>query len=304
MLKLNKKLYINLIIVLTISFTFFLGILLYFDEKHYNQNKEILSKPDELITVSNPNEKQMKPIKKDLDKDINTTSYDYFVQGTSKSNIDIEIYAVPSGIQQIFLDDTSYVNINEKNDNFEIKDDEIYVYKEFLEIYSNIKYIDVPIKLNNGNEVTKRYKIIGYFTIEGQDVSSNINEIVYDANEKEVHGRTSFIIKQPENLDFYKENTATIIYTKNVEKTLSLLDMYNVEYNAPILWKNMLNEEIKKTKIMESIIIIILYITLGINIKSIGSNTLERRKYEVGIQRTVGAKKKNIVFQEPVKKSL
>ena len=61
--------------------------LLYFDEKHYNQNKEILSKPDELITVSNPNEKQMKPIKKDLDKDINTTSYDYFVQGTSKSNI-------------------------------------------------------------------------------------------------------------------------------------------------------------------------------------------------------------------------
>lgn len=66
----------------------------------------------------------------------------------------------------------------------------------------------------------------------------------------------------------------------------------------------MLNEEIKKTKIMESIIIIILYITLGINIKSIGSNTLERRKYEVGIQRTVGAKKKNIVFQEPVKKSL
>ena len=182
--------------------------------------------------------------------------------------------------------------IEEKNDNFEIKDDEIYVYKEFLEIYSNIKYIDVPIKLNNGNEVTKRYKIIGYFTIEGQDVSSNINEIVYDANEKEVHGRTSFIIKQPENLDFYKENTATIIYTKNVEKTLSLLDMYNVEYNAPILWKNMLNEEIKKTKIMESIIIIILYITLGINIKSIGSNTLERRKYEVGIQRTVGAKKK------------
>lgn len=297
MLKLNKKLYINLIIVLTISFTFFLGILLYFDEKHYNQNKEILSKPDELITVSNPNEKQMKPIKKDLDKDINTTSYDYFVQGTSKSNIDIEIYAVPSGIQQIFLDDTSYVNINEKNDNFEIKDDEIYVYKEFLEIYSNIKYIDVPIKLNNGNEVTKRYKIIGYFTIEGQDVSSNINEIVYDANEKEVHGRTSFIIKQPENLDFYKENTATIIYTKNVEKTLSLLDMYNVEYNAPILWKNMLNEEIKKTKIMESIIIIILYITLGINIKSIGANTLERRKYEVGIQRTVGAKKKDIVFQ-------
>ncbi len=297
MLKKNKRLYVNLVVVLTLSFAFSLGMMLYFDGKIFNDNKEIISKPEELITISNPNEKQMLSIKKEIDKNSAAVSYDYYMQGIRKNEIDFEIYAIPSNLKHLYLDDTSYVNINGKDDIFNLGDDEIYVYREFFDIYKDLKYIELPIKLKKGKQVIKRYKIKGYFDLEGRDSDYDTNEIVYDKESGEYQGRTSVIIKKSEDIDFYIENTATIIYTKSQERIMNLLNMYNIEYNAPILWKNSINEEIKNTRIMECILIVILYVLLGINIQSIAANTLEKRKYEIGVQRTIGAKKRDIIFQ-------
>lgn len=297
MLKINKKLYINLSIALVLSFTFSLGVLLYFDEKDYNESKEVLSKPEELIAISNPNKEKIGPIKRFIDGDKLTVSYDYYMQGTRKNEIDFEVYMIPSNIKSMYLDDTSYININGENDIIDLDDDEVYVYKEFMEICGRQKYIDVPIRLNNGEEITKKYRVKGYFEIEGNEFEHNTNEIVYDVEIGKYCGRTSLIIVDKEKMDLYKENSATIIYTKNHEKIISLLNMHNIEYNAPILWKNTINEEMYKTKILECIVLVFTYIILGMNIQSIAVNTLEKRKYEIAVQRTVGANKKDIIFQ-------
>lgn len=291
----NLKIYINMIIVLIISFSFCFGVLLYFDEKSYDENKFISAKPNQLITISNPNSTKNNIIKRKMRDNNEVFLYSCSQQGTSLQNLEIEIYMIPKDMKNIYLDDMSHININSNNEIADLKEGEVYLHKSFYDLYKKIKYINLPIRMSNGENIIKRYFVKGYFEIDGE--MNQINDVDYSNESTSPTGRTSVIINKISNKDVFEENTFDIIYSKNIEKTLSILRQINVEYNSVLELKNDMKNNMRTIIVIETIVMILVYIFLGFNVKSIVANTFEKRKYEISVQRTIGAKRINIIAQ-------
>lgn len=285
MLLLNSKIYINLIRVLVISFAFILGVLGYFDGKIYNENSFILSRPKELITISNPSQKALKKIKK-IEAKNKSNFFEVTVNGSEWNGITYEVYYVPNNMSQIYLDDYTYIDIDNCNKKNKLKNNEIYLEKKLYTRVKNKKIIKIPIKTKNGKSFIKEYRIKGFFEKKGL----NNNEI-------EDEYRYSVIVSSDDNCDYFVDSQFVVIFSQKSDLVAKQLEQLGVSYNSVLEWQNDAKSEIKSKRIITSIILIFLYIILGINVRSISENTLEKRKFEIAVQRTIGAEKREIAIQ-------
>ena len=302
MFKKNIKDYKFVIIVMILSFCFVLNLLLYFDTTIYNENKETFSSPKELVTISNPDAQSIELLESKLKREEKTIYYNYYYQGAEKDGITYETFFVPNNIQQFYFDDTSSISLDKSENMISLKKNEIYVSKDFYD-YLNQKnnadmHIDLPVDMKDSSQIVRRYYVRGWFEIN-QNQERDVYYLNYNEDFDEWEGRVAIMARQDSvpNETVEQENTITVIYSKKIKNVIDILSTLGIEYNSPLEWQENAKIIIRSAILSECIIIVVLYILLGINIRSIAINTLNKRKFEIGVRRAIGAKKTDIIMQ-------
>lgn len=210
--------------------------------------------------------------------------------------LNYEIYYVPDKMQMFCWDDTEEIKVHGKDSKINLEKNEVYVckalYKYLKKDNQGTKYIDIPIKYNNSQYETRRYYVKDWFEM-------NNNNITYNLQTHQIEGR-AFILVPQSSLGEKKidaENSVEIIYTNNISEVLSILSTFGMKYNAPYEWEQVANENRQLQIYVKMIVAIVLYVLLGINVYSSFANTLNKRKYEIGIRKSMGATNKDIIMQ-------
>lgn len=287
MVKKTWRMYSFLIITMSLSLSFLLSFLVYTDTKEYNDNKEIFSKSRRIITLSNPDMDKVDKLEEKLNSIEETIYYRYMHQGSeyeSSMGTDFEIYFIPSNIQKFYFDDFTCLDL--QSDNVRLEKNEVYVSKSLFyrmnEDGEGRKYIDVPIRYKNNLNVVRFYA-----------------KTYYNKSKEETDYRERVFISlndvQIEKLDY--ENIGVGIFTNKLSEVISLLQTYGLEYNSVYELQEARKRVIREDIYVKAIIVVVLYFLLGVNIYSSFNNTLDKRKFEIGVRRAIGASKREIVIQ-------
>lgn len=299
MIKKKWREYKYLFVTMILSFSFLLGFLVYSDTMLFNTYKDVYSKNESIITISNPNIKKKNVVNTKLAGEDGTVYYEYEYQGamsTISDFLNYEIYYVPDRMQMFCWDDTEEIKVHGKDSKIRLEENEVYVckslYKYLKKEEQGIKYIDIPIEYSDSEYEVRRYYVKDWFEM-------NNDEITYNFQTNQIEGRASILVPQSslQGKKIDAENTVEIIYTNNVCEVLSVLSTFGITYNAPCEWKQIADQSRQVQVGVKMLVVIVLYVLLGINIYSSFANTLNRRKYEIGIRKSMGATNKDIVVQ-------
>ena len=281
------KEYLFLIITMSLSLSFLLGFFVYTDTAEYNENKELFSKPKQLITLSNPDKNKLDMLEENLKEEDKIEYYKYMQQGVEyKSHMgeEYEIYFIPSNLQTLFFDDLTSLALTSGN-KIKLNKEEVYVsytlFQGLPKDKNGKKYIDLPIKYKHNNETVKRYYVKECYNLKGEFVREKVF--------------VSLNSVQTEKIDY--ENIGVGIITNKLDGMISLLQTLGIDYISPYELQEAQKLAIRTDIYTKLVIAIILYILLGVNIYSSFNNTLNKRKFEIGVRRAVGARKRDITLQ-------
>lgn len=298
MVEKNKQSYLFLSVTIVISFSFLLGFLTYSDTNIYNSHKEIFAVPKELVIIHNQNAGKMQLLKKKAQMMENTFCYSYYTQQNydyTLGEVAYEVAFVPSNMQTFYFDEQSKVTIKNGRD-ISLRENEAIVcesiYPYLKKNKDRIAYIDLPLQQMDGKVVYKRYFVKNYYTKTKEDTLSVDKNGVVTGNTTVLVSKDSVKEKQLQEV-----NTGAMVYTENIEEMLSYLQTIGMTYDAPYEAQEYARSEIKENIYIEMLIVIVLYVLLGINLFSSFVNVLNKRKYEIGIRRAIGARKRHIIMQ-------
>lgn len=298
MVKKNYKGYMMLSITAILCFSILLGYLMFTDSKTYNSYDELMGADPNIIVSHNSyhgtKSENLETVIGQLDR-LSDTEY-YLVNETGIDNDRgeyLEIHFLPDYVWGMFelemlnsMPGIVRYDINGKNE-FSLKDDEIIVPKS---IYNSVMMEDEDACINieyvgQTESVKKSYKLAGYY-----DDSDMINEGMFT---NKVYVTASSL----GSVDIRFVNFYLVIHTEQVDNVIEILQKNDM---AIINVKDDQGRAIadKNNNIKTKYIIgIALFILLSINLYSAFTNTLNDRKFEIGVKRAIGAGKKDIIAQ-------
>lgn len=298
MVKKNYKGYMMLSITAILCFSILLGYLMFTDSKTYNSYDELMGADPNIIVSHNSyhgtKSENLETVIGQLDR-LSDTEY-YLVNETGIDNDRgeyLEINFSPDYVWGMFelemlnsMPGIVRYDINGKNE-FSLKDDEIIVPKS---IYNSVMMEDEDACINieyvgQTESVKKSYKLAGYY-----DDSDMINEGMFT---NKVYVTASSL----GSVDIRFVNFYLVIHTEQVDNVIEILQKNDM---AIINVKDDQGRAIadKNNNIKTKYIIgIALFILLSINLYSAFTNTLNDRKFEIGVKRAIGAGKKDIIAQ-------
>lgn len=298
MVKKNYKGYMMLSITAILCFSILLGYLMFTDSKTYNSYDELMGADPNIIVSHNSyhgtKSENLETVIGQLDR-LSDTEY-YLVNETGIDNDRgeyLEIHFLPDYVWGMFelemlnsMPGIVRYDINGKNE-FSLKDDEIIVPKS---IYNSVMMEDEDACINieyvgQTESVKKSYKLAGYY-----DDSDMINEGMFT---NKVYVTASSL----GSVDIRFVNFYLVIHTEQVDNVIEILQKNDM---AIINVKDDQGRAIadKNNNIKTKYIIgIALFVLLSINLYSAFTNTLNDRKFEIGVKRAIGAGKKDIMAQ-------
>lgn len=298
MVKKNYKGYMMLSITAILCFSILLGYLMFTDSKAYNSYDELMGADPNIIVSHNSyhgtKSENLETVIGQLDR-LSDTEY-YLVNEIGIDNDRgeyLEIHFLPDYVWGMFelemlnsMPGIVRYDINGKNE-FSLKDDEIIVPKS---IYNSVMMEDedacISIEYVGQTEsVKKSYKLAGYY-----DDSDMIKEGMFT-------NRVYVTASSLGSVDIRFVNFYLVIHTEQVDNVIEILQKNDM---AIINVKDDQGRAItdKNNNIKTKYIIgIALFVLLSINLYSAFTNTLNDRKFEIGVKRAIGAGKKDIMAQ-------
>lgn len=287
------KSYLFLIVTMSLSLGFLLLFLIYTDTIGYNDNKWYFSKPKEIIMLSNPDMNKLNVLEEKIQNEKEMVYYKYLHQGSEYESClgrEYEIYFIPSNIHPFYFDNLMSLELSSE-EKISLKDNQIYVSNHLYETLpvdnNGRKYVDLPIRYVGNEKRVKRYYVKECYKSKDneEDLSITLREKVF----------VSLSSIQMNQIDY--ENIGVGIITNRLEEMISTLQTLGIDYNSVYELQEAAKQVIRTDVYIKTIVAIMLYILLGINIYSSFSNTLSKRKFEIGVRRAIGAKRSDITLQ-------
>ena len=290
MVQKTYKNYLLLSVTIFMSFSIMLIYLVFTDSNMYNQYDELMGASPNVILSTNSYDENVDDINKlinELDK-LKDTSY--YVIGSAEGFTSYGEYCavniMPTYVWGVFdyasLDGFTgirRVQIDGKWE-FSLESDEVIIPKS---MDNGTNTLDLVLTRENGERVLKEYKVSG---------SYDDNQLDLDKT-REVYISTASI--SGENID--KDSGSIVIYTEHPEYVTELLN--HLDLACVNVVEDQVNAVKEKNELIKGkyIIALVLFILLGINLYSSFNNTLNDRKFEIGVKRAIGAGKKDIMIQ-------
>lgn len=302
MIKKTYKNYLLLSVTAFLSFAIMFGYLMFTDSESYNKYNKLFSESPNVILSNNSGDKisDIKILTRQLDKMPNTHYY-YIKSGSAKTSFgyDCEVHFLPNYVWGMYnpADLNGYTGISRLkiNDewNFSLGIDEAIVSEQ---VYQSIKAdkdgkkrIQLVFTNEKGRSILKTYYIAGSY-------SSNVVDFV-DLETSVSIDPVYVNIGSINAYDCSIDNIALTIYTERMDFVIEQIKKLNLACLEVYTDQNTAIAE-KTTAISNKYIIAaVLFILLGINLYSSFTNTLNDRKFEIGVKRALGASKFNIMIQ-------
>ena len=289
----NKRAYLMLSITIIMSFTFFLSYLIYTDSKIMTKNADIIKQDSGFVrsitTFADDTTKYT--YMQNLDK-MDKTKY-FIIEEIEADNTIREEFCgvdvIPNNAWSMYLH-YNYELVREDNSTIKLNKNQALVN---VDVFNELKgknkdgkiYMEIPIVLNNGNVKYINVEIIGGYK------SKNKTEDVNTGNSVIISKETV------QDLDYNVVNEYMFIYTKYPKRVHEMADNLNVMTSSIYQDKQKEFPNIKKELRSKSIIAIVLFVLLGINLYSSFTNALNERKFEIGVKRAIGASGLDIILQ-------
>lgn len=173
--------------------------------------------------------------------------------------------------------------------------EELYQYmKEEVASEGNL-YIYIPIAMKNGE-----IKLYSLLVSDTYRMNSDENHLYYNGDTKRIEGYSAVFVSNTTFQDskVYVENTRMVIYSKKPKIIQGWLDNLGLSADASSYEiVDQIYAKIVDLIDIKILFVIMMMILLGINMYGSFSNALEKRKFEMGVRRAIGASKKEIVLQ-------
>lgn len=306
MVKKNLKSYIMLSITIILSFSLLLGYLIYSDSSLYNEYKVDLGTTPNVFVIDASNEVLQNPLAKmnlleqKINKDDDTVCYRFTEQGNEFRGISYRIFLLPQNAFAFFQNFRTRYIFNNSNrakvsKNCAVISEELYQYMKSEVDSKGDLYINIPITMKNGK--TKLYSLL---VSDTYSMNNNEKNLYYNRDSNQLEGYSAVFVSDTtfQDNEVYTENTSMVIYSKRpkiVQGWLNNLDLAADASSYEIV--DQIYSKIVDLIDIKILFAIIIMILLGINMYGSFTNALEKRKFEIGVRRAIGASKKDIVLQ-------
>lgn len=311
----NIRNYAMLSLSVVLSFSVLLGYLCFTDATLYNQYKEVLSKPEQLVIVQD--EDNSDAAVESLIQLSSTGDSTHYIMtkmlGATFSHDDLSvvthIYSIPTvswGIyDQNMLTPLQITWLNGRDHGYvSLNSAEVIVSRNFYELYGLAEQSEpiVPVGIlirMNGVRQTRwmECRVVGIM-----ETATDSNATITDDNGKTTAWSGIYLSQQtaqeilkdaqPEYPQRY-----VIFYTRTQQIVMEAADETGMFAIGAYKWINAAKEELALHARTKLIIVLLLFVLLGINLYGSFSNALEKRRFEVGVKRALGASKFDIVWQ-------
>lgn len=316
MLSKNLKTYIALSITIVLSFSIFLGYMMFIDTKNYNDYKEIFSAPPNIVLTNEQFGTQKTTTVNNMlkEKNIQTSGYSYLEIGSVQpkyGELHFVLKCLPGNLEDVY----EQADLN--------KDVQIYSYVKKLELTMGRTSFAL-----SGNEAIineSLYAIVGaneelpfdlnvqLQTLEGDayNLCVSVVGVCEDGNyisgiflneRGHLEGAGNVYVNQSIVSDIVQNNFATCKYqtvyiTDEPEQVADCISSVGLVGVSVAEAQNEARKEIQVQKQTKAIVLIMLMVILGVNMFGSMSNVISKRQYEIGIKRAIGVRAKDIVVQ-------
>lgn len=297
----NKRGYLFLSISISISFFLLLLYLFGYDTYLYNKYKYAFKAPGDIAIIceTDENGSEINRYMKQLEKEEHVTFYQYCEQPVwlnQYGNCSMAIQRIPANIKCFYkYDDNDNSNgiqeVKIPQGDFYLKSDEMIVEKKFYDILKkqNNMVLSITQKRKGGKTETKKYKIVGY--------CEDIHESEIEVNEfGEMTGHMYAFALYDAGLEECI-NRRVLICSDNILSLVQLAQKFQLGAACPFVFQQSAMEEMQKASGDKLLMVITFLFFLSLNLFGNFRNTLEKRSYEIGVKRALGASKKEILGQ-------
>lgn len=180
-------------------------------------------------------------------------------------------------------------------------DDEVIINKHFYDMLydkqgTTAVTVELPIEMGDGITELKTFKVVGI--IEDLRVAPSSPEVVKFEEKTQYIHRVAVFAPQAVAKEYNKYGSGVLhIYSKRMSEVLTSASELGVSINSNVFYMDRANEEIRDKVFLKGLSAVILFTLLAINLYSCFKNALNERRFEIGVKRAVGARKRDIVGQ-------
>ncbi len=313
----NKGSYAMLTVTIVLSFSLFLGYLTFMDSNLYNKYKVIFSSRKDVVMAQSSDREPTDHLALAANArkvDENVQLYHYFeiqTQLRQYQRVNARVFFLPQGDRPVFntalfFDGKDPYNITEQikpifgKADFNLAENEAIVNKSFFEAISPDGKLPVSIVV----PVKWTDKTTSYFQVDVVGVTPDKEDCLISYNEKgEYHGQveiylSQLLLKGRTASEFsFPPRRITWICSEKPEEIVLQARQFDMVVHAVADEQEEALIRVQAQKATKGIVAIVLLFLLGINLYSSFSNALERRKYEIGVKRAIGASSGSIMRQ-------
>ena len=313
----NKSSYAMLSVTIVLSFSLLLGYLSFMDSDLYDRYKIIFSARKDVVMAytwdKNPVD-HLALATKVRKADENAQMYQFFdvsTRLTQYGQVNARLIFLPQGNRPVFevllsADEYSIYQLSRQvwpimgKTDFDLKDNEAIINESFFRAISPDGtlpvQIVVPIRWNDRTTSYIPLEVVGVSADAG-DCRLGFSELGDYAGQVEIYLSQSLIGEHTAaDFDGAVRRVTWISTEKPSEIALHAQQLGMVTHSVADAQEEALIN-IRAQKSTKGIIAIVLLLLLGINLYSSFSNALERRKYEIGVKRAIGASGISIMGQ-------
>lgn len=307
MIKKTIRNYLLLSITLFLSFAFFLGYLVFSDSEIFNKYKEIYSIPadyavvtlDSGLTFGSPEpSKEAQCILLSRLEEMKETEVSMYYQSTvflPHIGINAIVYFIPTTNNSFFWYD------RDNHRKFELVSGSKTFTSQDQMLIDEESYFYLRKELNkltmSSPEISFR---TNSFRAYGVFKSPSVSSFKYNKSQGAFEGTPIILIPQSavSDIDLGKINsTRLIIHSKNIKQAVNEVKKLNIAVWSSMEDHQTAAEMIKADIDVKRLIIIAIYIILCLNLYGCFGNSLEARKFEIGVKRALGAGLSSIIRQ-------
>lgn len=296
----NFKSYLLLSVTIIFSFSFIFIYFFYTDSSLYNEYKEVYQIPENLILMNKESGMGFDNniLKEQLDGQPDSNYYLYYsktLQDSSNLQIDdsviyIDLKFIPensSFIYEYFIDTIIRRDFSASSPKV-LKNNEVIIDENLYQLLKNNDDSSIDVPSSNG---ILKFKPVG--TIP----AINVPQIKKEEDIREYQFEIFLPIDQLSNFTDEITRSNYMIFSPHHENYKDLASKLEFGFISSFDFIKEANEDMWKSIYLKGFITIILFILLGINLYSTFANSLNERKFEIGVKRALGASEKNIVEQ-------
>lgn len=305
MLRKNIRSYVFLSVTIILSLSALLVYLVYTDSALFNEYKEIfkVSSKIAILTFDDSETKEKKNIIMNKLGEYNDTHFYNYVeqniqlnQTTDNSNLYCNLNIIPSNVWGFYFSSRERFEMLNGSKEISLNENEIIVnesfYKAIFKDDKKEKNIEIPILKEDGSSKIFKFKVVGIC----RDFSTNR---IHTEKDGSVVGHVNAFVSviNFNGINLQKDCDKMVLYSNNLKEILKIADSLQIANDTVNDLKENAIEQSKNSISIKRIITIALFLLLAVNLFSSFRNSLNERKFEIGIRRAIGAGKRDIITQ-------